>query len=282
MSEEASDPNAQTQQVPEAPTPPAPPVGKDGGFPSQEELVKYQKTLYTYYSKYYMQYYIPYLHDYHNKVLPGQPLPMYMTNPTPLQQPDSNTNTTQESTNKDQDPTPEDKNDTPLKPEVLEYYETLHNQINQIVQQSYTVWYQQQITMIQYLVQLNPQKPAQQQNAPPDYPTNQPTIPETIEHSAYESYPAAGAEDYTAKGFFNKRTNRFQPVANHWESKGLPTDREGRQLAAFFDVDSYQQLQAQSAISKKSKQPKQSAKYWKKVKEEKKKKKYAKAYADDT
>ena len=94
-----------------------------------------------------------------------------------------------------------------------------------------------------------------------------------------DSAPAEPAS-YTSKAYFNARTQRFQAQTSeeHWASQGLALDREGRQMAAFFDVEAYQESQRNY---KKKKQPKQSAKYWKKKKEERKRRKLLEFVKDD-
>eukprot|EP01120_Amphizonella_sp_Union-15-10_P000721 TRINITY_DN10751_c0_g1_i1.p1 TRINITY_DN10751_c0_g1~~TRINITY_DN10751_c0_g1_i1.p1 ORF type:complete len:279 (-),score=71.00 TRINITY_DN10751_c0_g1_i1:84-920(-) len=95
---------------------------------------------------------------------------------------------------------------------------------------------------------------------------------------------------YEQKGFFNTKTGRFQSsgdYSNHWEKKGLPSDRDGRMMAHYFDLDAYQE-QMREAKRRKLEEPepivgkKPSKKaiiaYYKKKKEERKRKKLLQNY----
>ena len=86
-------------------------------------------------------------------------------------------------------------------------------------------------------------------------------------------------KEYAIPGNFNVLTGKFQRLSEteHWAQKGLPTDRDIRQLAHYMDVSS-----ADTGEQKK-KQVKLTAKQiqkFKKVKEEKKRKKLLQAYFD--
>lgn len=65
---------------------------------------------------------------------------------------------------------------------------------------------------------------------------------------AREEGAGAGAVDYVARGSFNARTGRFVAADGagadaHWERRGLPADRAGRQLANYFSHDEWQSSQ---------------------------------------
>jgi small GTP-binding protein len=62
-------------------------------------------------------------------------------------------------------------------------------------------------------------------------------------------------EEYVSVGSFNSRTGRFTPEVlagdKYWDAKGLPPDRAGRQMAHYFDEESWQQqMNARKAASK--------------------------------
>lgn len=44
-------------------------------------------------------------------------------------------------------------------------------------------------------------------------------------------------KDYSVGAFFNNTTGRFQKMSDdqHWSSKGLPSDRDFRQMSHYFD-----------------------------------------------
>jgi hypothetical protein len=52
-------------------------------------------------------------------------------------------------------------------------------------------------------------------------------------------------EEYVSVGNFNSRTGKFTADYlagdKYWDAKGLPSDRAGRQMAHYFDEDSWQQ-----------------------------------------
>jgi len=55
--------------------------------------------------------------------------------------------------------------------------------------------------------------------------------------------PADISGDYAQKVMFTSIGGRFkaQDSTAHWQTKGLATDKEGRQMSAFFDVEAYQE-----------------------------------------
>ena len=86
-------------------------------------------------------------------------------------------------------------------------------------------------------------------------------------------------KEYTIPGNFNVLTGKFQRLSEseHWSKKGLPTDRDIRQLAHYMDVGSEEATESKKKHSKVS--AKQIQKF-KKEKEEKKHKKLLQAYFD--
>lgn len=106
------------------------------------------------------------------------------------------------------------------------------------------------------------------------------------ELQAADEHKAAGSQtfvtqykDYTIPGNFNILTGKFQRLteSEHWSGKGLPTDRDIRQLAHYMDVRSA------DTGENKQKHVKPTAKQiqkFKKEKEEKKRKKLLQAYFD--
>lgn len=86
-------------------------------------------------------------------------------------------------------------------------------------------------------------------------------------------------KEYTIPGNFNVLTGKFQRLteSEHWAQKGLPTDRDIRQLAHYMDV------QSEEVAGSRKKQTRVTAKQiqkFKKDKEEKKRKKLLQAYFD--
>ena len=216
--------------------PPLPPK-TNGMFPTKEQLDDLQKRLHYYYSQYYSYYYILLVRQSYKEYFPTNSLPEVLAHLPGTDEAENEANSNLET---EENPSVE----------LSSYYANLHSHYNLTTEQYYRKWYYEQLEWIKY------QHEQQLQFA-------------TLASDPNDEF--GGSSDYSAAAFFNKKTNRFQKVENHWESKGLPTDREGRQLSAFFDVEAYQQSRA---IEKKPNKPKkQSAKYWKKVKEEKKRKK---------
>jgi len=58
--------------------------------------------------------------------------------------------------------------------------------------------------------------------------------------------------------------------ASHWKKKGLPTDKDGRMLSHYLDVDAYQEQMRNSEPPKKKKITKNMIKFYKKRKEDRK------------
>jgi len=79
---------------------------------------------------------------------------------------------------------------------------------------------------------------------------------------------------------FSLVTGKFASASDEdwWEQRGLPSDRAGRQMAAYFDVDAYQEQMRESKrqkIAEGKSQPKLTKKmldHFKKKKEDKKRK----------
>ena len=73
---------------------------------------------------------------------------------------------------------------------------------------------------------------------------------------------------------FNSKTGSISEVGElgYYEKRGRPTDREGRQMSAFFDLSTFEENRAEAAEKKRKLQ--NSGIDWKKYKEEKKKKRF--------
>ncbi|XP_065833526.1 uncharacterized protein [Oscarella lobularis] len=85
-------------------------------------------------------------------------------------------------------------------------------------------------------------------------------------------------EEYNIPGNFNVLTGKFQRLSNdqHWTDRGLPTDRDARQLAHFMNVNLVDQEPKRKQFKPTAKQIQR----FKKEKEEKKRKKLLQTYAD--
>jgi len=92
-------------------------------------------------------------------------------------------------------------------------------------------------------------------------------------------------ETYVVTGGFNPITGRFQKDDSnaYYASKGLPSDRDTRMMAHYFDYNQYAQQMAAAAAqeSKKKKQVKGSKKFWKDRKEKKRRAKLIAEYLAD-
>ena len=80
-------------------------------------------------------------------------------------------------------------------------------------------------------------------------------------HAGGLAQPAGGGAgaDYAVRGAFNARTGRFVVTDGtgadaHWERKGLPADRAGRQLAHYFEVGAWQRSKAEESERKRRRQ----------------------------
>ena len=73
---------------------------------------------------------------------------------------------------------------------------------------------------------------------------------------------------------FNSKTGAISEVGEqgYFEKRGRPSDREGRQMSAFFDLSTFEQNRIEAAEKKRKLQT--SGIDWKKYKEEKKKKRF--------
>jgi len=91
-------------------------------------------------------------------------------------------------------------------------------------------------------------------------------------------------ETYVVTGGFNPITGRFQKddSSSYFASKGLPSDRDSRMMAHYFDYNQYaQQMAAAAQEPKKKKQVKGSKKFWKDRKEKKRRAKIIAEYLAD-
>jgi len=113
---------------------------------------------------------------------------------------------------------------------------------------------------------------------------------ETAQNPYYQDFPAvydpsfeqeASAQDipndadpsnYVQAAFFTTLKGRFSAgdQATHWKKKGLPTDKDGRMLSHYFDVEAYQEQMRNCDPPKKKKVTKNMIKYYKKRKEDRK------------
>jgi len=87
--------------------------------------------------------------------------------------------------------------------------------------------------------------------------------------------PDAQSDDpsnYVQSAFFTTLKGRFSAgdQASHWKKKGLPTDKDGRMLSHYFDVEAYQEQMRNCGPPKKKKVTKNMIKYYKKRKEDRK------------
>jgi hypothetical protein len=132
--------------------------------------------------------------------------------------------------------------------------------------------------------------------APASMTSSSPTTTTTSSSSTSEGVPNPGTADttetnrnesednddgtYTQVAYFNVLTGRFDAKfgASHWDLKNLPTDREGRLMSHYFDVEAYQEMMRRVSQEKNSNPPprpkvkRKLVEYFKKRKEEKKRK----------
>jgi len=95
---------------------------------------------------------------------------------------------------------------------------------------------------------------------------------------SYEPDPASqdtqneDPTNYVQAAFFTTLKGRFSAgdQASHWKKKGLPTDKDGRMLSHYFDVEAYQEQMRNCGPPKKKKVTKNMIKYYKKRKEDRK------------
>jgi len=134
-------------------------------------------------------------------------------------------------------------------------------------------------------------KPSAQTYAPLTTFEQQQTLEqETAQNPYYQDFPAvydpsfeqeASAQDipndadpsnYVQAAFFTTLKGRFSAgdQATHWKKKGLPTDKDGRMLSHYFDVEAYQEQMRNCDPPKKKKVTKNMIKYYKKRKEDRK------------
>ncbi|EDV29826.1 uncharacterized protein TRIADDRAFT_52640 [Trichoplax adhaerens] len=101
------------------------------------------------------------------------------------------------------------------------------------------------------------------------------TVSESQSQSKSKSSYTTEYKDYSVSAFFNSSTGRFQKMSDdqHWTSKGLPSDRDFRQMAHYFDPNTLNEISVneKQKIKKKRKLPQDQVQ---KLKEEKKLKKH--------
>ena len=214
---------------------PEPPLVKDDKMPSNESILEYRNQLYNYYIQYYARFYLLELRKSFRKQQPSLPIPPALsTLPGSSQPPESL-----------------DLSNITKEDQLTPLYNQFHFSFNFQASQVYQKWYTQQLPLIAHVQ----------------------SSPATYDNPSTNTEPLPPV-NYASSAYFNKRTNKFQTMTSeqHWASKGVPTDREGRQMSAFFDVDAYEERQRE-IMKKPPKQKKQSAKYWKQKKEEKKRRK---------
>lgn len=76
---------------------------------------------------------------------------------------------------------------------------------------------------------------------------------------------------YATSATFRQSGGSFSGTGDYWEKMGRPSDKAGRQMAAFFDINQLEENRKQAKLMKEER--KHMNVDWKKVKEEKKKKK---------
>jgi len=91
----------------------------------------------------------------------------------------------------------------------------------------------------------------------------------TAEHAAAVAQrdPLASGEIYRATATFS-RGGRFGVAGDHFERKGIASDKAGRQLSSFFDVDSLEENRAQAARQREQLRQRKDID-WKEVKKQK-------------
>jgi hypothetical protein len=69
---------------------------------------------------------------------------------------------------------------------------------------------------------------------------------------AGEALTPGDEEEYTQVAYFNRLNGRFGGTSGgtYWDKKSLPTDREGRLLAHYMDIDAYQEAMRQRQYQK--------------------------------
>jgi len=95
---------------------------------------------------------------------------------------------------------------------------------------------------------------------------------------SYEQEPQETQNDddpsnYVQAAFFTTLKGRFSAgdQATHWKKKGLPTDKDGRMLSHYFDVEAYQEQMRNCEPPQKKKVTKNMIKYYKKKERRQKK-----------
>jgi hypothetical protein len=91
----------------------------------------------------------------------------------------------------------------------------------------------------------------------------------TAEHAAAVAQidPLVSGEMYRATATFS-RGGRFGVAGDHFERKGIASDKAGRQLSSFFDVDSLEENRAQAARQREQLRQRKDID-WKEVKKQK-------------
>jgi len=84
--------------------------------------------------------------------------------------------------------------------------------------------------------------------------------------------PQNASGDYTQKAFFTTLKGRFSATdqESYWQSKGLPTDKDGRMLSNYFDYEAYQEQMRNAKPGEKKKVTKAQIKAFRKKKVDKK------------
>eukprot|EP01125_Pyxidicula_operculata_P009048 TRINITY_DN298_c0_g1_i1.p1 TRINITY_DN298_c0_g1~~TRINITY_DN298_c0_g1_i1.p1 ORF type:complete len:160 (-),score=39.03 TRINITY_DN298_c0_g1_i1:254-733(-) len=82
--------------------------------------------------------------------------------------------------------------------------------------------------------------------------------------------------DYTQSAFFTNIHGRFAPTdqESHWKKRGLPTDKDGRMLSHYMDIEAYQEMMRNREPLKKKKVTKSMLKHYQKKKEDKKRRRF--------
>eukprot|EP01126_Amoeba_proteus_P057740 TRINITY_DN7374_c0_g1_i3.p1 TRINITY_DN7374_c0_g1~~TRINITY_DN7374_c0_g1_i3.p1 ORF type:complete len:178 (-),score=35.11 TRINITY_DN7374_c0_g1_i3:54-563(-) len=92
------------------------------------------------------------------------------------------------------------------------------------------------------------------------------------------SRPSGVGGQYSQVGYLNSLSGKVQASTAdaYWISKGLPTDKDGRMLAHYLDVDAYQEQMRLAAqdIPKRKKVTKKMIKHFKAKKEDKKRRRF--------
>eukprot|EP01126_Amoeba_proteus_P025989 TRINITY_DN257_c0_g1_i3.p2 TRINITY_DN257_c0_g1~~TRINITY_DN257_c0_g1_i3.p2 ORF type:complete len:148 (+),score=38.28 TRINITY_DN257_c0_g1_i3:846-1289(+) len=98
------------------------------------------------------------------------------------------------------------------------------------------------------------------------------------EERVIRTNPKTMVGQYSQVGYLNSYSGKVQasPADAYWMSKGLPTDKDGRMLAHYLDVDAYQEQMrlASQDLPKRKKVTKKMIKHFKAKKEDKKRRRF--------